>query len=475
MRQLMIAGVTSGVGKTTLTLGIIQALKNRSLTVQPYKVGPDYIDTGFHSRISGRQSINLDEFLVPEVETLQGLYQRSLVSSDIALVEGVMGLFDGKGSDAFACSSAGIAELLDLPVILVIDGKATSTSAAAIVKGYAEFDPRIRIAGVIVNRVGSASHYELIKSAIERYTNVKVIGYMLNNPNYAMPSRHLGLIPETEREGVVEMIEQLAEDLKETIDFDLLWALGQTVNLDSADILTSFTKKLAPYTQLGDYSDLTIGIAKDQAFSFYYQDNINLLEELGVKLISFSPLKDAELPLADALYFGGGFPELFASQLEANSSMRQAVYRAHSQKFPILAECGGMMYLGEVFNDQEESYQMAGIIPGASYMTDRLRRFGYCSLKIESDCSLGQIGDTLNGHEFHHSEFLSDLPTVGRMVKTRDGQITQEWPAGFQIGNTFASYLHIHFYQNPTIIKRWLDMIRKNKLNYSLPSEQKTK
>lgn len=448
MKQVMIAAPSSGVGKTTVTLGLLQALKNQGYTVQPYKVGPDYIDSAYHSRICQRVSRNLDNFMIADSTRLSYLYQKQLDAVDVALVEGVMGLFDGLGTDKDNASSASIAKTLGLPVVLVIDGKATSTSAAAVVHGFSTFDSDLDLVGVIVNRVGSQVHYDLIKTAIERYTDIPVLGYLTKNQELNLPSRHLGLIPDLELDAIDQQLEYFGQEVEKTVDLDRLLAL-----------IDRPLKKVGNPDSLNGKSDLRIGYALDQAFHFYYEDNLELLREKGVELIPFSPLKDSELPKADAYYFGGGFPEIFAEELEANDSFRTSVLQAHSRGIPIYGECGGLMYLGKDLEKEGRKFEMVGIFDGSSKMTQRLQRFGYCQAKTSMSSLFGPAGTLLKGHEFHHSTFETDEPTVLSLEKYRDGQLVAAWSGGYQKGKTFASYLHLHFYQQPEMVDAWLDWI----------------
>lgn len=465
MKQMLIAGTSSGVGKTTITLGIIQAMINRGLTVQPFKVGPDYIDTGFHTRISGRFSKNLDEYLIPETSTLKELYTQSLEGSDIAVIEGVMGMFDGLGKDHLYCSSAGIAEKLNIPVLLIVDGKASSTSVAAIVKGFLEFDSTLDIIGVIINRVSSKTHYELIKKAIEHYTSAEVFGYLSKGIDFTIPSRHLG----DEIEQLELEINGLASELEKTVDLDRV--IEKLDNISSQDgknsqhLIQNYAHK---YFDTKKYIGLRLAYAKDEAFSFYYQDNLSLIEKLGVKLIPFSPLNDKKLPEADGYYFGGGYPELFVDKLSANKSILKDIFSKYQNFAPIYAECGGLMYLSDALYVGDKTYPMVGIFSGYSYMTKSLRRFGYCEMRLKKDCLIGKYDDQIRGHEFHHSDFSSNLEPIGAIQKTRDGEVVKTWTGGYSSKNCFASYLHTHFYQHPSILTNLLDHIyeyRKRKNN----------
>ncbi|MBC1731578.1 cobyrinate a,c-diamide synthase [Listeria seeligeri] len=452
MKKIVIAAASSGAGKTTVTLGIMQALKKRGLLVQPFKVGPDYIDTNYHQAITGVPSINLDSFLIADDCLLASLFQKHAALADISVIEGVMGLFDGLGIDRDNASTSFIAKCTKTPVILVVDGKAISTSAGAIVAGFNSFDPELQLAGVIVNRVASESHFSLIKGAIERYTDVPVLGYLPKNSEVALPERHLGLVPQEEM-GELEAKWALLGDLIEThVDMEKLLQIsemgGELLNAD-------------PKVQLPDFSGKKVAYALDEAFHFYYQDNLALIKSTEVELIPFSPLEDRALPEADFIYIGGGFPEVFASRLAQNYSMRESILTAHENGIPIYAECGGLMYLGTSLEVNGTLYDMVGVFEGVSKMTERLRKFGYCFATPAHDTLLGKTGTTIRGHEFHHSIFETTEKTCLNLSKMRDGAVIKEWCGGYQKGNTFASYLHIHFYQNPAILTQMFGAMKR--------------
>lgn len=448
MKAFLIGGTGSGCGKTTLTLGLLRALTRRGLRVQPYKVGPDYIDTGWHSAVSGVASRNLDAFMLPQ-PTLNWLYNQRAQAADVAVIEGVMGLYDGYGTDPNYCSSAGMAKQIGCPVILVIDGKAVSTSAAATVMGFCHFDPAVRIAGVIVNRVNSETHYQLLKQAIETYTKIPVLGRMPTLPSVSLPERHLGLITAHEQQGMDAIWDTLADSLEKHIDLDRLLALSDVQPAPNA------CAPALPAPESG--RGLTLALADDEAFHFYYPDNLQLLEQLGINIVRFSPLRDAALPACQMVYIGGGYPELHGETLAKNSSMRQSLRDAHQRGVAIYAECGGLMYLGTTLKDQSgNTHAMAGIFPGESRMEGRLKRFGYCQATAMHDTLLAAEGETLRGHEFHYSDFHTDLPPVFQFEKQRDCVTQQRWLGGYQMGNTLASYLHLHFYQHPEMLSHWL-------------------
>lgn len=448
----VIAGTSSGSGKTTIVLGLLRALLNRGLRVQPFKVGPDYLDSGWHTAVSGVTSRNLDAFMLPTA-TLNALFSRRLQHADVAVIEGVMGLYDGYGIDPDYCSTAAMARQLGCPVILLVDGKAVSTSIAATVMGFQRFSPSLNIAGVILNRVNSDNHYQLLSAAITRYCGLPVLGRVPVMSDIALPSRHLGLVPAQENVPQHEHWQRLARQLENTLDIDRLLSLSVLNSLPQGDLL--------PKPDSSQGKGLTLAIAEDEAFNFYYPDNLELLEEMGVTLRRFSPLHDSQLPDCQMVWLGGGYPEVHASKLSANISMRESLRQAHARRVPIYAECGGLMYLGESLTDSEgEVYPMCGVLPGHSQMGTRLTRFGYCEATAEQDTLFARRGETLRGHEFHYSDFTTSLTPAMECQKWRDGVSIQRWQGGFQHGTTFASYLHLHFAQRPELLSNWLRLAR---------------
>ncbi|HGW5057040.1 TPA: cobyrinate a,c-diamide synthase [Citrobacter koseri] len=448
LHAFILAGTGSGCGKTTVTLGLLSLLKRRGMRVQPCKVGPDYLDTGWHTAVCGSASRNLDSFMLPE-PVLNALFCEHMQQADVAVIEGVMGLYDGYGTDPNYCSTAAMAKQLGCPVILLVDGKAVSTSIAATVMGFQHFDPDLNIAGVIVNRVNSETHYQLLKTAIERYCSLPVLGYVPGVEGVALPERHLGLI--TARESVVNQQpwQDFADTLERTLDIDALLSLSQLTALPAGEWPE------LPDPQAG--KGLTVAIADDEAFNFYYPDNIKLLERTGVTMTRFSPLHDSTLPECQMIWLGGGYPELHAAALAANTPMLAQMRAAHQRGVAIYAECGGLMYLGSTLEDASgEIHRMVDVIPGHSKMGKRLTRFGYCEAQAREQTLLAAAGEVLRGHEFHYSDFLPENPAVMACRKVRDGKTLQEWSGGWQVGNTFASYLHVHFAQRPAMLNHWL-------------------
>lgn len=438
MKKILIAGTSSGVGKTTISLGIMQALTNRKLKVQPYKVGPDYIDPSYHTFITGRDSRNLDSYMLDD-EKVKYIVKQSSKYADISVIEGVMGLYDGFGIDLDCCTSSYTSKILKTPVILVINGKAMAASAAAMVLGYKELDKNIDLKGVIVNNVRTKGHYDLIKESIEKYCEIEVLGYFPPNEKFSLDSRHLGLVPSVEIEYLKEKFNNLGEEIEKYINIDRILELAESEEIDS-----SFNLSKVP-----NFKGKKIAIAHDKAFNFYYKENLELLERMGLEVIKFSPLNDSKLPNVDCVYIGGGFPEIFAKDLAQNKDMRKSIKEAHEKNIPIYAECGGLMYLGEkLIDSQGNTFNMVGIFKGYSEMTNSLRRFGYCDGIAKIDTILSKKGDKIQGHEFHHSVFKTDEPCAYTMQKTRQGKIVDQWEGGYSKGNTLATYLHTHFYNN---------------------------
>ncbi|MFR4164256.1 MAG: cobyrinate a,c-diamide synthase [Paraclostridium sordellii] len=444
MKKILIAGTNSGVGKTTISLGIMQALTKRNLKVQPYKVGPDYIDPSYHTFITGRDSRNLDSYMLDD-EKIKYIFKNASKDADVSVIEGVMGLYDGFGIDLNSCTSSYTSKILKSPVILVINGKAMSSSAAAMVLGYKELDKEVNIKGVIVNNVKTKNHYELIKEAIEKYCNVEVLGYFPPNEKFKLDSRHLGLVPSVEIEALTEKFYDLGSEIEKYINIDRLIEISE-----SEEIETSFE-----LNELPKFKNKSIAVAYDKAFNFYYKENLELLNQMNIEIKTFSPLYDEIVPKADCIYIGGGFPEVFAKELGINKKMRESIKKAHENNVPIYAECGGLMYLGEKLLDLDgNEYEMVGIFEGISKMTKSLKRFGYCDGIAKVDTVFSNKGDIIKGHEFHHSEFNSNEECSYKMVKKRGNKIVDEWYGGYSKGNTLATYLHTHFYNNlDSIIK----------------------
>ncbi|MDJ0715994.1 MAG: cobyrinate a,c-diamide synthase [Prochloraceae cyanobacterium] len=447
---VVIAGERSGVGKTTVTLALLSFLSQKGCRVQSFKVGPDYIDPMFHSAIAGRPCRNLDPLLTSQTY-VQSCFDRHCQGADYALVEGVMGLFDGiKKEDNSTtikdfASTAHIARLLDLPVILVIDCSRLSGSVAAIAHGYRSFDSRIKIAGLILNRVGSDRHLELLKEALQPL-KIPILGILRRQQNISIPDRHLGLVPAAEINQVDTIFDRLAQLAKESFNWQKLLPLLQVTN---KPFTPSPPHPLTP-------SPIKIALASDRAFNFYYQDNLDLLEHLGAKLIPWSPLADENLPpQTQGLYFGGGFPEVFASQLTENKSALMSVKQAIKAGMPTYAECGGLMYLCQkIVNFEGEALPMVGILPATAVMSKTLT-LGYRRATALGDSLLFTTGETISGHEFHRSQLNSNSQNPLFAIETYQSSAKPTREGWYSL-SLHASYIHLHFGQYPSYLQRFL-------------------
>jgi cobyrinic acid a,c-diamide synthase len=466
---LIIAGERSGVGKTTVTLTLLASLRRRDRLVQSFKVGPDYIDPMFHQHVTGLPCRNLDPVLTSETY-VQQCFARHSQLSEYALVEGVMGLFDGVGHGAWGmghgqekpkstdfASTAHIARLLDLPVVLVIDCSRLSGSVAAIAHGYRSFDPRIKIAGVVLNRVGSDRHLSLLKDSLEPL-QLPILGVLRRQDNITIPDRHLGLVPTAELPELNALINRLA-DLGDTcFDWQGLLPLLKSEPLPSTDAIN----RVSLYSSF----PVRIAVARDRAFNFYYQDNLDLLQQLGAELVFWSPLEDAAIPKdVQGMYFGGGFPEVFAQQLAENTSVRDAVKTAILKGMPAIAECGGLMYLCEQIIDFEgKSWSMAGVLPTSAVMGGRLT-LGYRRAVALQNNLLVKAGKTVYGHEFHRSH-LTLTPTQPLFETSRYDCEENMGCEGWGLpANVHASYVHLHWGESGEIPQQFLEYcLRHNQI-----------
>lgn len=454
LKKIMFAGVSSSSGKTMIVSALMRLLKRRKYKVAPYKVGPDYIDPSFHEKACGEISRNLDEFML-EKDELRYLFAGRKQVADIHVIEGVMGLYDGYGYQIDYCSTASMAKILDCKVILILDAKSLAGSAAATVLGYRDLDKDVRIAGVIVNHVSSQSHYQILKKAIEGYTGVPVLGRIPHNSNFALPSRHLGLIPGCELDELDSMFNMMADVVEEYVEVDRILELAESSPLSYDERRRHAVRNI---------TDVRLALARDKAFHFYYEDSLDLLREMGVELVEFSPTCDTALPNCDGVFLGGGFPEVFAKELEQNRSMKKSIRRFGEDGGVIYAECGGLMYLGTSLLDQERyKYEMVGLLDGKSVMKDRLQRFGYCQGTARQKVVIADFGQQVRGHEFHYSDFETDLPGAFKMEKYQDGTLLRVWEGGFAYKNVLGTYLHSHFCSNYTLALNLIKIIEENR------------
>lgn len=457
--RILISADRSSSGKTTISMGLMAALVSRGYKVQPFKVALDYIDPSYHTEITGRFCRNLDGYLMDENGILD-VYTHACEAgdqADIAIIEGVRGLYEGFESLSDLGSTAQIAKILKCPVIFVINARSITRSSAALVNGYKNFDPDVEIAGVILNNIGSRRHAEKAKEAIEYYTGIPVIGIVPRDPSMQISMRHLGLIPALEGRrrlgdgGFEERLRGIEEIINKGIDVDRFLKIAS-----SAKYLKLPENSVFSSTPDAGTCKPRIGVALDEAFNFYYRDNIDLLELAGAEIVYFSPVKDSALPEVDGLYIGGGYPELFAAELEANESMRSDIKKASAAGMPIYAECGGLMYLTEkistgvpgkgTYHDAsmpESTYSMVGALPGHTIM-GQTRVVSYNIGTLEKDCVIGKKGSSFKGHEFHHSE-IREIPDDAEFAITLSrGTGIKDDRDGLISGNTLGSYAHLH-------------------------------
>lgn len=460
-RGLVIAGTQSGVGKTTITLGLISALRCRGLTVQPFKVGPDFIDPGHHTRAAGRVSRNLDGWMLSQDANL-ALFRRHAAAAQIAVVEGVMGLFDGYDGLSEAGSTAQMAKWLGLPVLLVVDARSLARSAAALVHGYATFDGELALAGVVFNRVGSATHLHYLEQALSQLDQARCFGGLPREGELAIPERHLGLFTTEDHPLDESRLTHLADFLEENLDLDGLLAALPVLSFPQETPAVG-ASPLNPRPLTPDPSTVRLGVARDPAFCFYYQENLELLAQSGAELVPFSPLADRELPAnLHGIYLGGGYPELYAAQLSANEDMKHGIAAQAAAGLPIYAECGGLMYLSQEIEDLEgRRHAMAGVLPLKMRMLPRLKALGYREITLTGSGLLGPEGTKARGHEFHYSEIAAELEELPRLYKITARQGQEAAPEGYSVNNVLASYVHLHFSSNPVVaghlVERCLD------------------
>lgn len=440
--RILLAGVSSGCGKTTVTCAVLQALVNRGLKTGAFKCGPDYIDPMFHSRIIGAKSANLDLHFFRE-NTLRYLLAKNAATQDVSIIEGVMGYYDGMGLTTTRASSYEIAKVTDSPVVLVVSAKGASLSVLATIQGFLNFCPDSNIRGVVLNQISPMTYAALAKE-IENRFGIRAYGYLPKMADCALESRHLGLITAAEVENLREKLQIMAAQAEKTIDLDGLLKLAQEAEPVSYEPL--FLPQKEP---------VRIAVARDNAFCFYYEDSLESLRDMGAELVDFSPLNDENIPEnIHGLYLGGGYPELYAEKLSKNISMRHSIRTALDQKIPCIAECGGFMYLTERIGD----YPMVGFLPGSCFDVGKLTRFGYVKLRAKTDNLLCKAGEEIPGHEFHHWDCTQPGADFAATKSTG-----KAWDCAVVTDRLYAGYPHFHFYGNPAFLEGFYDTCLKEK------------
>jgi cobyrinic acid a,c-diamide synthase len=467
-RVVVIAGVASGVGKTSITLGLLAALRRRGLAVQSFKVGPDFIDPGLHAAVTGRPSYNLDGWMCGQSRVLD-VVARASAGAAVAVVEGVMGCFDGVDGATDAGSTAEVARWLGAPVVLVLDASAMARTAAAIVLGFQGFDRDVRIAGVIANRVGSATHARWIADAVRQSCHAEWLGAIAYDPLLTIPERHLGLHTAAEGALTLDLTRHLAEAVESGVSLDRLLALATPIASPTAAVGVGGPRGAmvperpsprgaegtmappGPPTPATSGRRVRIGVARDAAFQFYYAENLELLRAAGAELVEWSPLADADVPDVNGLYLGGGYPEVHAAALADNASVHKAVRHFADAGRPIYAECGGLMFLAESLESIDgRVHPMVGILPAAVRMRAHGVALGYAEVELAAPCPLGVAGLVARGQEFHASTLGPVPPSVRRVYRVR-APGGGERAEGYLLGRTLLSYVHLHFASNPAL------------------------
>jgi cobyrinic acid a,c-diamide synthase len=451
--RLVIGGAASGIGKTSLMVGLARALRDRGLKVAVFKCGPDYLDPTYHVRAAGCACHNLDGWMMGR-EAVLATFGRAAADADIALIEGMMGLFDSASPVTDEGSTAQIAKWLNAPVLLVVDASGIARTLAAIVRGFAEFDRELRLAGVLCNRLGSQGHLDLLRTAVSQ---PPVLGGLPTEQSLVFPERHLGLRTADKNAVPESIFSRLGEAVSQ-------WC-NLTGIIEAANTALPVECESSVQRQIVSDPICRIGIALDEAFHFYYEYNLALLESAGAELVCFSPISDQRLPDVDGIYIGGGYPELHAEELAANRSMREQIANFAAAGGAVYGECGGLMYLSSGISTADGGYfPMAGVIPGHTVMYERLKALGYVEVETETDSVIGPAGLRFRGHQFRYSELklLTDLTPAYRITRHYDRQVMRE---GYRLKDVLASYVHAHWASSPSIAKHLVEACTRNPAN----------
>jgi len=440
--RLLIAGTGSGVGKTTVMLGLTLALRARGLRVAVFKCGPDYLDPTYHRRAAGSSCPNLDGWMMGRAAVLQ-TFDRASAGADIALIEGVMGLFDGASATTEEGSAAETAKWLQAPVLLVVDAHGMARTIAAVAHGFAGFDPKLDLRGLIGNRVGSRGHLELLRDANPA---PPVLGGLPAQPQFSFPERHLGLRTADQDTVPDALLEPWGKLVEDWVDVPSILAVAQ-----SAPPLPPEVEELRP-DRVEPVVHARIGIAWDEGFHFYYEDNLARLESLGAELVRFSPVRDNALPDVDGIYLGGGYPELVARELSSNRGMIAAVRAFAERGGPIYAECGGLMYLASAIRTADSiRHPMLGLIAGEVVVRDKLQAIGYVEVVTQAPTILGPAGLRFRGHQFRYSEIIGLADDCDQRYELRRRRGGEPFREGYATRNVLGSYVHAHWASNPAV------------------------
>jgi len=441
--RIVIAATGSGVGKTTATVALMGALRARGLKVAAFKCGPDYLDPTYHQRAAGVRSHNLDGWMMDR-DAVVSTFARASADADLAVIEGMMGLFDSATPTGDDGSTAQIAKWLDAPVLLVTDASGVARTIAAVAAGFARFDPAVRVAGMICNRVGGRGHLDLLRAA---QPEVPIVGGFPASAELAFPERHLGLLMADESNVPQRLIDGWSRLAAEWLDIDAIVGIARSAQALEAGRASD------PIQIDSSRPRGRIGVAYDAAFHFYYEDNLNRLRSLGAELVNFSPIRDRELPEVDGLYFGGGYPEAFARELSSNDAMLAAIRGFAARGGVVYAECGGLMYLTDAIRTLDgKRWPMAAIIPGVAAMSEKLQAIGYVEVETRADSILGPARTRFRGHQFRHStlEGAEGEERIDLIYNVAPRWGGAPFAEGYRVGNVLASYVHAHWASNPT-------------------------
>lgn len=455
--RIVISAPHGRSGKTTITLGLLSAFTKNALKVQPFKKGPDYIDPSWHKKVTGMNCRNLDCYMMDN-HVLKGSFIKGSMNSNLSIVEGAMGLHDGFDLDGTG-STAQVAKIIKAPVIFVVDTRRMTRSVAPLVMGFQHFDRDVEIAGVILNQVARIRHEKILRGAIEKYCGIPVIGSVPKDNQLSIPDRHLGLIPAEEDEKYHQALEYITNSIEKNLDLKLLLAIAKNAQPLEYEM---------PKNKINiSNKHIKIGVIKDKVFSFYYPENLEALEEQGVELVYISSLDDSSLPNIDGLYIGGGFPEVFARELEKNLSLRKDIKEKAENGLPIYAECGGLMYLGQKIIVDEKQYKMVGIFHFTIKMEDKPQGHGYTKLKVKNASPFFKDVDTIiRGHEFHNSRVLNlDSNDATFAFNVERGSGIDGCSDGIIYKNVLAAYNHIHSLGMSQWAQNFVSLIKGNQKN----------
>jgi cobyrinic acid a,c-diamide synthase len=449
--RVVIGGLSSGAGKTTLTVALARAFAARGLRVALFKCGPDYLDPTYHARASGRPSHNLDGWMMGKGAVLS-TFERGTRGADVALVEGMMGLFDGASPTGDQGSTAEIAKWIEAPVIAVVDASGMARTIAAIARGLSSFDPDLQVGGVVCNRIGGRGHLEILESAVR---TPPILGGLRDETALRFPERHLGLRTADEAVLPPATLDRWGEVAGEWLAVDSIVALARSAGPLAAPVHDDTAHAASA-------GECRIGVAFDEAFHFYYDDNLRRLEALGASLVRFSPIRDSVLPDVDGLLLGGGYPELYATALARNETMRASIRAFARGGSPVYAECGGLMYLARALRTSDgAAHPMVGLVEGEAVMRDRMQALGYVEVETQRETPLGPAGLCFRGHQFRYSEIVGAPPPHGYALRAKPGGAPLR--EGFGAGNVLASYVHAHWASNPLAASGFVDACRRRR------------